>query len=535
MFEINRPGHEFYIILTGEVAFYGNHTDKKDGELIKKETQRIENEQEIGRDTSQKRFKSSFPGVPKIEKIHHTRVKITKSGVYVFYHDVLMDELNRYSTGAEFGDLALKESGGLRQTTVVGLHDTHFLVLSKHSYDRIIGEHKANHDMRIMNIWKSLYYFEGVHHRILQACTINQKVEYYSLRDVIFDWKRPTGKIYIIFEGQVTLVRKRKYYEDEEDSEKRIINKMLDDVQQEESSLHQLQRATSKHDYEDICVRETGQTFAEEFVVLGIQPDYKVVANSTKCVVASIRGEDLKKKIFQFMPSCYFSFERSIRERRHQGYLWKKNISKILQNSVDTGNLESSPISSKSIQVIRGKKPTRKILLKGESLSKDSSLEFQQQSKEYNTIVKKLGNRMVQLLKYKSIDNGRSCTHRPSQPVSQHQNFPLSTSRRASINLQIYKSSSTTYMGSNHKASRSYSINKNVLSQSNNTMYKKRYNVQAIRGKTKSIDVNRYMSIHRCNENHNGSSIEIPTPVDRVDLTARNNPMMKRLFRLTGY
>ncbi len=299
-----------------------------------------EEDLEIEKDPNKKRYKSTYSGVPKIEKILNTRVKLTESGIHVFNEGQLMDELNRFSAGAEFGDLALKEQGGLRQTTGVAALDTHLMVLSKSAYDKIIGEQKKRTDTRIINFLREIYYFDRVHPRILQAFMVNKTIEVYTIRDIIFDMRKPLDRIFVVIEGQVTLVRKKQVFEDPEEQEVKNIFRIIDG--EVKNDPNHLQKIRKHQEMEQICLREEGQSFAEEFVVLSLLPDYKAVASSTKVVVASIKGEDLRKKIFQFMPSCYRDFEYLIREKRETGYVWKKNIQKILDMQLESDKLEKS-------------------------------------------------------------------------------------------------------------------------------------------------------------------------------------------------
>ena len=83
LFEINKVGTEFYIILDGEVAFYTS-ANKEEMQDIKKVTSLIEKEEEVVTVTDKKRTKAAYSGVSKIEKIIDTTIKETEHGIYVF-------------------------------------------------------------------------------------------------------------------------------------------------------------------------------------------------------------------------------------------------------------------------------------------------------------------------------------------------------------------------------------------------------------------------------------------------------------------
>ena len=83
LFEVNRPGHEFYIILDGEVAFFTN-LQKEHPEICQQITKRMQDAQEIPLEPNRpQRTKSSYQEVPKIEKILSTTVKMTSNEVFV--------------------------------------------------------------------------------------------------------------------------------------------------------------------------------------------------------------------------------------------------------------------------------------------------------------------------------------------------------------------------------------------------------------------------------------------------------------------
>lgn len=268
-----------------------------------------------------------------------------------------MQEVNRYSSGQEFGDLAL-QGAGVRQVTVVATKNTKFIVLNKEAYDKIIGQEK-NRKNSLINIVKELYYFDNTHRKILQSFIVNKELEIFRFGQKIFDWGKKLDKLYVVMEGSVTLIRTRPVVKKDEEK-KTLANFLLEGNIEDFEDLIQkdIGLPMPKEPFkliEEISIREVGQPFGEEFVTFGVPANYKAVSSSQKTVVATITEDTLKKKLFQFMPSCRLEFEGLINERIRLGYKWKKkNINAIMNRQKSSNSLEQ--ISSSKIEEISEKK-----------------------------------------------------------------------------------------------------------------------------------------------------------------------------------
>lgn len=83
VFEVESTGTEFYMVLDGEVDVYtrGNGKD----ETVKAKMEEIKKEKEIPIVCIASRQKSSYPGVPPVKKLKKTELKLTTSGINVYY------------------------------------------------------------------------------------------------------------------------------------------------------------------------------------------------------------------------------------------------------------------------------------------------------------------------------------------------------------------------------------------------------------------------------------------------------------------
>lgn len=82
-------GTEFYIILEGEVSFYKRYTPEQLTEDVKNRMKAVEKESELRIQREDKRVKSNYAGVPRIQLNTRTSLKKTPSGFYVFYDGIL--------------------------------------------------------------------------------------------------------------------------------------------------------------------------------------------------------------------------------------------------------------------------------------------------------------------------------------------------------------------------------------------------------------------------------------------------------------
>ena len=346
MFEINRPGQEFFVILEGEVSFFVNFTPAEaylSYELQQQCELRAVKYTPVP--SAKPRQKSDYPGVPKPVKILSTAVHVasppTQPEIFVLNEGTPMREVNKYTTGTEFGQVALLGQG-LRQATAVATADTHLLVLDKNNFERILGRIKKKQDAYFHAMVREIYCFKGLHWKCHQSFLVNKTVEIFRYGEVVFDWNQQVNKMYLILEGCVTLLRKRCQKMQNKQSSlleyvsdslaavglpQTIPTKAKDESEQGEEAISTLRQTevielkrlvvnppANHSDLEEISIRDAGQLIAEDFCTLGTLSNYRVVASSGKLVLASLTKEQIEHKLFQFTPSDYGLFVSMIQE-----------------------------------------------------------------------------------------------------------------------------------------------------------------------------------------------------------------------------
>lgn len=350
VFEINKPGYEFYIVLRGEVGFYTSANEEEKAEMRRQWAQ-IEKQPEIRINPSEPRSKSNYPGVPKIEKIINTTVREIEFGIMVANEGsleitvgVLMKEMLKAGPGYEFGGLALDEEGGRRKATVVALKDTHFIVLNKVSYQNIISLEQNKKKYKMLEILTKTYYFQNVPRQIINTFEVMKRFENYHFGDVIMKWKVKPDTMYIVFEGVVALVREKPA-----DRGKTGFERFLDGTDASKEILigNPLLSKSYKKSLavEELCLRESGMTFGEEFIVLDIPAEYQAVARSRTVTVAALSADIVKKKLFHFMPSCRRDFERAVLEKYKLGFAWRKEIARKSSYLEQLNVFKQAPVS----------------------------------------------------------------------------------------------------------------------------------------------------------------------------------------------
>lgn len=268
-----------------------------------------------------------------------------------------MQEVNRYFTGQEFGDLALSDPGknGLRGATVVALKDTHFMVLNREPYERIIGEEKNRRNSSLVAMIKDLYCFKDTHYKIILSFMIYKQIEHYRFGRTVFDWEKPVDKMFLVLKGQVTLVRKKPKQLNRLDDFKQFFIRRNGSFQNEVEieQRHPLICKAYKADttLDEICIREVGQCFGEEMLVSRNNSDYRVVSSCEETVLAVLTGEDYRKKLFHYMPSCRVEFERLVVERYSFGYPWKKEPEPVSNKEEDKTRLAEAAGKNPQSQV----------------------------------------------------------------------------------------------------------------------------------------------------------------------------------------
>lgn len=87
---MNSVGTEFYIILEGEVTFYKRYTPEEITDDVKNAMKAIEKESELRIQREERRVKSNYAGVPRIQLNTRTTLKKTPSGLHVFYDGLIL-------------------------------------------------------------------------------------------------------------------------------------------------------------------------------------------------------------------------------------------------------------------------------------------------------------------------------------------------------------------------------------------------------------------------------------------------------------
>lgn len=268
---------------------------------------------------------------------------------------------------------------------MVALRDTHFMVLSKESYQKIIGQERQKMNQKHLELIKNTYYFSDISRKVVQFFNSNKTIETYNFGRIIQDWGQPVTRLSIVLDGQVTLIRKRnKVIKDVDEmlaiignrnftSEELLKNELLSDDMKaripeiialfqnlttdgaDQGSRHPLLSKKYKQLFrvEDLCIRSPGQTFGEEFLVHGKPCEYRVVVSSHSATIMSLSEENVHVKMFSQMSKHKEEFIKTIDERAAIGFPWKVNIVPILEKELNDERISKEIASGKSISLQR--------------------------------------------------------------------------------------------------------------------------------------------------------------------------------------
>jgi CRP-like cAMP-binding protein len=205
VFEVESIGHEFFIILKGQVSILINLPNPNSD----KERERLESMVAIVPSTNVKRYKSGFKGVAKVPAQVHSKVYHNSEGTFVYFRTNLLKDVNTLGEGTSFGEAALDPSKSpLRNATILAKSDCFFAVLDKNNYERIIGERMQQERNRKQSILKNIPHLSQLPTTTVDTLIYFLEARSYSYRDVILDHKEKVTRMYIVYQGSVRLMKK---------------------------------------------------------------------------------------------------------------------------------------------------------------------------------------------------------------------------------------------------------------------------------------------------------------------------------------
>lgn len=205
VFEVESVGYEFFIILKGQVSILINLPNS----MSETERERLEEIGCVAQQTSVRRFRSGFKGVPKPSNTLHSKVYHNAEGTFVFFRTNLLKDVNTLSEGASFGEAALDPNKSpLRNATILAKSDCFFAVLDKNNYERIIGERMQQERSRKQSILRNIPHLSQLPSTTIDTLIYFLEPKSYSYRDVVLQQSEKVSKLYIVYEGTVRLVKK---------------------------------------------------------------------------------------------------------------------------------------------------------------------------------------------------------------------------------------------------------------------------------------------------------------------------------------
>ena len=115
----------------------------------------------------------------------------------------LMKVSNQLVNGKAFGELALEMPNCKRTATVVTSQDTHFAILTKEAYDRILKDYYQNLYKDKIEFLKSLYIFSDLSNARLSSIMMGLDIITINKNTPIFNIGEPTKNLYFIRKGEV--------------------------------------------------------------------------------------------------------------------------------------------------------------------------------------------------------------------------------------------------------------------------------------------------------------------------------------------
>lgn len=256
------------------------------------------------------REKSNYAGVLPIKKTEKTEVKMTASGVQVYFEGnccspgVPTDRLNNpYKTGAEFGDLALTggKKGQQRKVTVMATKDCHFAVLCRDDYDvptadqKIIGDIRNKSDN--INLLRSAYYLAKSHQSILQVISLHMEEKTFGIGEVVIDWNKTIDRLYIIKEGEVKLLRKKRQVFTEQHRLTKALEGFNSDIEPPPLIVPDLKAPKT---YEEIGIRSAKQCFGEEYFFIREPCSYRVCVTTEHSAIITVPFDKLEMTLKKY-------------------------------------------------------------------------------------------------------------------------------------------------------------------------------------------------------------------------------------------
>lgn len=211
VFELDSFGHEFYIILHGQVDVFvylpGEQSKEEKFEIFSLPDK--PKKADLSHEELKKRFKSSFAPHSKIQTSPNTTILNKVNGTYLLHKQNLLKKVNTVAEGGSFGEAALTTKKNCqRNATIFAVKDCHFAVLDRETFSKVISKVVHLEVVERIAFVKSLSFFEPFDETTLQTLVYGMTVARYSFRQPIIKQGQLTDNIFLVDEGSVVITKK---------------------------------------------------------------------------------------------------------------------------------------------------------------------------------------------------------------------------------------------------------------------------------------------------------------------------------------
>lgn len=135
------------------------------------------------------------------------------------------------------------------------------------------------------NLLSNVYYLASAHKKLLESLVQSYEETQYQRGDVIFDWNKNIDRLYIIKEGEVKLLRRKKVHSTDE----YVLGSILDGRKEEfEKPMMLIPDLKMPKMFEEIGMRSNRQCFGEEHFVIKQPTSYRAIVCSEIATIVTI-------------------------------------------------------------------------------------------------------------------------------------------------------------------------------------------------------------------------------------------------------
>jgi len=160
---------------------------------------------------------------------------------------------------------------------------------------KIIGDIRNKSDN--INLLRSAYYLAKSHQSILQVISLHMEEKTFRIGEAVIDWNKTIDRMYIIKEGQVKLLRKKRQVFTEETQLTKGLEGGLTDIEQPPLIVPDLKAPKS---YEEIGIRSAKQCFGEEYFFIKEPCGYRVCVTTEHASIIAIPFDKLEATLKKY-------------------------------------------------------------------------------------------------------------------------------------------------------------------------------------------------------------------------------------------